>query len=115
MHQDNNLHMSKRKKLLIFTIQLNQNLPLDYTNQENSWMNSTIFNNYLVKLDKRLGFLLEPNKKALLIVDNCRAHPPSLASNYIDLNIDLKFFPPNITSRAQPMDMGIIHSLKSHY
>jgi len=89
-----------------------KNLPLDYTNQENSWMNSTIFNNYLVKLDKRLGFLLEPNKKALLIVDNCRAHPPSLASNY--KNIDLKFFPPNITSRAQPMDMGIIHSLKSH-
>jgi hypothetical protein len=90
-----------------------KNLILDYTNQENSWMNLTIFNNYLVKLDKRLGFLLDPNKKALLIVDNCRAHPPSLASNY--KNIDLKFFPPNITSRAQPMDMGIIHSLKSHY
>ena len=90
-----------------------KNLPLDYTNQENSWMNSTIFNNYLLKLDKRLSSLLEPNKKALLIVDNYRAHPPSLASNY--KNIDLKFFPPNITSRAQPMDMGIIHSLKSHY
>ena len=88
-------------------------MPLEYTHQENAWMNSVIFNNYLEKLDKRLSSLLEPGKKALLVIDNCPAHPPSLVSNYT--NIDLKFFPPNITSKAQPMDMGVIHSLKAHY
>ena len=67
-----------------------KNLPLDYTNQQNCWMNSTIFNDYIVKLDKRFSSLLEPNKKALLIIDNCRAHPPSLVGN--NKNIDLKFF-----------------------
>ena len=49
-------------------------LPLDYTHQDNAWMNTEIFNNYLEKLDKRLATLLEPNKKALIVVYNCKEH-----------------------------------------
>jgi hypothetical protein len=60
-----------------------------------------------------LSQLLPPNTRALVVVDNCTAHPHSLVGSY--KNFDLKFFPTNITSRAQPRDMGITHSLKSHY
>jgi hypothetical protein len=72
------------------------NLPLDYTNQPNAWMNQYIFCDYLNKLDNRLSQLLPPNTRALVVVDNCTAHPHSLVGSY--KNIDLKFFPPNITS-----------------
>ena len=87
-----------------------QNLPIQYKNQQNSWMDVCIFESYLKKLDNKL---CAQNQRALVIVDNCRAHPPNIQERL--KNIELKFFPPNITAKAQPMDMGIIHSLKSNY
>ena len=50
-------------------------------------------------------------RKIALIVDNCPAHPdvPGLQA------INLIFLPPNTTSRTQPMDQGVIRSLKAHY
>jgi hypothetical protein len=48
------------------------------------------------------------NRKILLLVDNCPAHP-----HIQDLsNIKLVFLPPNATSVLQPVDMGIIKSFK---
>ena len=48
--------------------------------------------------------------KILLFIDNCSAHP------HLDFsNIKLAFFPPNTTSKLQPMDAGIIQNFKLIY
>ena len=50
-------------------------------------------------------------RKIALLIDNCPAHPP-----VSDLrNVQLVFFPPNSNSVLQPMDQGVIRSLKAHY
>ena len=50
-------------------------------------------------------------RKILLLVDNCTAHPemPNLDA------VKVIFLPKNTTLVLQPMDMGIIQSLKAYY
>ena len=55
-------------------------------------------------------FLAEKRKIAL-VVYNCPAHPEVEGIKAIDLI----FLPPNTTSKTQPMDQGIIRSLKAWY
>jgi hypothetical protein len=51
------------------------------------------------------------NRKILLVVDNCPAHP-----HIQDLsNIKLVFLPPNATPALQPTDMGIIKSFMGYF
>jgi len=71
-------------------------------------MTSTIFEDWLRKLDKRLK---AQRRRVLMIIDNCPAHPKM--SNLEA--ITLIFLPPNVTSRLQPCDMGIIKNLKVKY
>ena len=47
----------------------------------------------------------------VFIIDNCPAHPS--ISNLT--NIHLVFLPPNTTFVLQPIDQGVIRSLKVHY
>ena len=44
------------------------------------------------------------------MIDNCTAHPP--INNLV--STELIFLPPNTTSKLQPMDEGVIGSLKAH-
>ena len=71
-------------------------------------MTSSIFEDWLRKLDKRFK---TQRRRVLMIVDNCPAHPK--LSNLE--SITLIFLPPNATSRLQPCDMGIIKNLKVKY
>ena len=50
------------------------------------------------------------SRKILLFLDNCGAHPAVHLQN-----VKLVFFPPNTTSRLQPLDAGIIQTVKLHY
>ena len=50
-------------------------------------------------------------KKVALIVDNCPAYPNLKGLK----SVELVFLPPNTTSKTQPMDQGVIQSLKCHY
>ena len=85
-----------------------KNLPCKYKSQKESWMDSQIFEEWVRKLDPT--FQMEGRKISLLI-DNCPAHP-----SVSDLtNVQLVFLPPNATSVLQPMDQGVIRSLKAHY
>jgi hypothetical protein len=54
------------------------------------------------------------NRKCIVFIDNCRAHQPVSSLNQLK-NLKVIFFPPNITSVCQPMDMGIIANLKLNY
>lgn len=83
-------------------------LPVNYAANKRAWMTADIFERELRLWDKQL---IRENRHILLLVDNCPAHPH--LSNL--KNIKLEFFPPNFTSVLQPMDQGVIHSLKVHY
>ena len=85
-----------------------KSLPCQYIAQKKSWMDSKIFEDWVRKIDRKI---YTDGRKIALIIDNCPAHPP-----VSDLtNIQLIFLPPNTTSVLQPMDQGVIRSLKTHY
>ena len=54
-------------------------------------------------------------QKAVLLLDNCSAHPceDELVSD--DKKIIAKFLPPSVTSLIQPMDQGVLESIKRRY
>ena len=85
-----------------------KHLPCEYKSQKKSWMNSEIFEEWIRKLDRKF---LTDERNIALIIDNCPAHPS--ISNLT--NVQLVFLPPNTTSILQPMDQGVIRSLKAHY
>ncbi|GFW15901.1 tigger transposable element-derived protein 1 [Trichonephila clavipes] len=89
-------------------------LPVHRMANPKSWMATAIFtewfNNCFVPevetymKEKSLDF------KVLLIVDNAASHP-----QLEHPNVQLVFLPPNTTSLIQPLDQGIIATLKKNY
>ena len=49
--------------------------------------------------------------KAVLVLDNCSAHPDQTELVSDDGKIIAKFLPPNVTSLIQPMDQGVIEAV----
>ncbi|XP_052217900.1 tigger transposable element-derived protein 4-like [Dreissena polymorpha] len=85
-----------------------KSLPVQYKANKKAWMTSEIFKEWVRKVD---GLYRKKNRKIIIIVDNCPAHPE--VSNL--RAVTLVFLPPNTTSILQPMDQGIIRSLKIGY
>lgn len=67
------------------------------------------FNAYLKWFDRNVAS--RHQQKVVLLVDNCPAH--KMESNLKWTNV--VFLPPNVTSIVQPMDQGIIKTLKTLY
>jgi len=89
-----------------------------YKSQRNAWMNSEIFAEWFskefvpaVKRHQRLQNIRSP--KALLLIDNCSAHPDELSSR--DGSVTCMFLPPNTTSLIQPMDQEVLQATKNRY
>ena len=78
-----------------------------YFYNRKAWVTKDIFNQYLTKINRIF------KEKIVLIVDNFAAHKLPESNKFI--NINLQFLPPNVTSLYQPLDQGIIWSLKSIY
>ena len=53
--------------------------------------------------------------KALLLLDNAPFHPDESVLQSSDKCIKAMFFPPNTTALIQPMDQGVLESLKRRY
>ena len=51
----------------------------------------------------------------ILFLDNCNAHSNDEELVSDDGNIIAKFFPPNVTALIQPMDQGLLESIKRVY
>lgn len=87
---------------------INKNsLPVNYYWNKKSWMQVSIWNDYLKKLDSRMRV---QNRHILLLVDNAPTH--ALYENTNLTNIVIEHLPPNTTSHLQPCDQGIINSFK---
>lgn len=90
-----------------------------YRHSKNAWMTAEIFSEWFhktfvtaVRQHLRSQKLEE---KAVLLLDNCPAHPPAASLRSKDGKIFVKYLPPNTTSLIQPMDQGIIRAVKIHY
>lgn len=112
-----NMSGSEKLKLLIIGKSKNprafrgiKSLGIVYYANQKAWMTSAIWLDWLTKLDKMFG---RQNRKIILFVDNCPSHPKEIVSKLRFVRVE--YFPPNATSELQPMDMGIINSLKTHY
>ncbi|XP_060860796.1 tigger transposable element-derived protein 4-like [Metopolophium dirhodum] len=82
--------------------------PCEYLAQSRAWMTGILFINWIQQLDAFFG---KQKRKIILFVDNCPAHPKDIPTT----NIKLVFFPPNTTSKLQPLDQGIIKVIKQKY
>ena len=71
-------------------------------------MDSILFEEWVREVDRRF---IKEVQKIVLLVDNCPAHPS--IDNLV--STELIFLPPNTTSKLQPIDQGVIRSLKAYY
>ena len=83
-------------------------LPCCWRIQQKSWMDGKLFEEWLRDLDRKFAF---EARNVAFVIGNCPAHP------HIDnlKAIKLFFLPPNTISKIQPMDQGVIRSLKAKY
>ena len=70
-------------------------------------MTTSIFQNYLNNISKTIKRII------CILLDNASSHKKDNLT--IPSNIVLIYLPPNCTSLFQPLDLGIIHSLKAIY
>jgi len=94
-------------------------LPMCYNNSKNAWMTAAIFKDWFdqefvpsVRKNLRKHGLEE---KAVLLLDNCPAHPPADTLKSKDGKIIVYYLPKNTTSLCQPLDQGIIANFKANY
>ena len=59
-------------------------------------------------LSSKLGL----DSKAVLLIDDCSAHPSEQDLVSDDIKVITQFLPPNVTSLIQPMDQGVLVSIK---
>ncbi|XP_047116207.1 tigger transposable element-derived protein 6-like [Schistocerca piceifrons] len=104
--------LQKCKKLTSFShnvlLQLYCKCDFFYKADKKEWMTSNLFCVWLLSLDREMAM---KNKKIALLVDNCSVHKKMPALK----NVELCYFPSNLTSILQPLDMGIIKNCKTKY
>lgn len=83
--------------------------PCQYQNSSKAWMTSPIFIDWIRKFDAKMH---KEKRKVLLLIDRCPAHPPDIPGLR---NLTIQFLPANCTSKLQPLDQGIIRSVKAYY
>jgi transposase-like protein len=94
-------------------------LPVVYKGQKNAWVNTSIFsswfNDHFIPYVRHHLQSMGQEPKALLLLDNCSAHPDEETLISDDHLITARFLPPNVTCLIQPMDQGVLETLKRHY
>ena len=84
-----------------------EKLPVMYRSNRKAWMTTDLMTEWLKKIDKQMK---AQGRKILLFLDNAPSHP-----HLTFHNVKLAFLPANTTALAQPMDQGIIQTLKLKY
>ncbi|XP_056648741.1 jerky protein homolog-like [Diorhabda sublineata] len=94
-------------------------LPCNYYSHPKAWMNQAIFKEWFFQdFVPSVKKFQEENglpKKAVLLLDNAPSHPSESTLKTEDGLIFVTYLPPNVTSLIQPMDQGVISSLKRRY
>jgi hypothetical protein len=82
-------------------------LPVMYFSNTKAWMSMNIYEQFMERWNRKLYY---QKRHILLFLDNASGHSSATYSN-----IRVEFLPPNTTAKLQPMDQGIIASLKRRY
>ncbi|XP_056629833.1 jerky protein homolog-like [Diorhabda sublineata] len=94
-------------------------LPCNHYSHPKAWMNQAIFKEWFFQdFVPSVKKFQEENglpKKAVLLLDNAPSHPSESTLKTEDGLIFVTYLPPNVTSLIQPMDQGVISSLKRRY
>jgi DDE superfamily endonuclease len=105
--------IGKAAKPTCFRLCENEEPPIAYTHQKNSWFDKVItvwwINNVFIPSHRQKW----GDSDCILILDNCTAH--KIDTTILPTWFHLIFRPPNMTSNFQPADMGMIASLKIGY
>lgn len=104
--------IGKSRKPRAFKKRTGSELGFDYHANKKAWMTQTLFFEWLKRFDAYVA--RTQNRKVALLLDNCTAHgcPETLPELH---NVEVIFLPPNTTSKIQPMDAGVIASVKARY
>ena len=94
-----------------------KNVPVIYQSHKKAWMDREQFKRWFFEdfvpsvchhLRKQ-----QLTQRAILLIDNCPAHPNEETLTTSDGNIKALFLPKNATSILQPMDGGIIEETET--
>ena len=83
-------------------------LPVTWKSNKKAWMTSALFTEWLQSLNQSMRL---QRRHILLYLDNAPSHPQNASMS----NVKVVFFPPNTTSKLQPLDQGIIQNFKVLY
>lgn len=94
-------------------------LPVKYCAQKSAWMNSSIFSDWFINIfvPSVKKYLHDKNLpvKAILLLDNAPSHPSTDVLQSSDKSVTAMYLPANTTSLIQPMDQGVLETIKRHY
>lgn len=82
-----------------------------WKSNKKSWMTSLIMREWLLHFYSHIG----NQRPVLLLLDNFSAHIQGAELTPPPSNIRIQWLPANSTSLFQPLDQGIINTLKIHY
>jgi len=82
-------------------------LPVLWRFNKKAWNTQVIMENWLKMFNEKMK---RQGRHVLLFLDNATCHPNITLSN-----VKIIFFPPNTTSRLQPIDQGVGANLKTSY
>lgn len=91
-------------------------LDCTYRANKKSWMTGPLMLQWLQWFDSQMN-----GRKVILLMDNFSAHQSAvnelyaMPSEYGLRNTEIAWLPPNTTSRAQPLDQGVIATFKACY
>ena len=94
--------------------------PIPYTHQKKAWFTIKVTVWWIKHVFWPHHLQKHGNVYAILILDNCTSHQGIDQSDFkkqhdLPEKLIILFLPPNVTSRAQPADMGMIAVLKIGY
>lgn len=83
-----------------------ETLSVIWRHNKKAWMTSALYTEWPESLNDQMT----KNRCILLLLNNAPSHP-----NLKFSHVELMFLPPNLTSEVQPLDQGIIHTMKALY
>ncbi|GES84887.1 tigger transposable element-derived protein 6-like [Rhizophagus clarus] len=89
-----------------------KNLPVYYYWNKKAWMQVSIFNDILLKLNEKMK---RRGRRIVLLIDNAPVHLILDETREKLDSVEVKFLSSNTTTALQPCDAGIIHSFKCYY
>ena len=110
-----------KSPLALKNININETYNVDYNHQSNAWQDGPSMLRLLHRINREAR---RRRSTFYVLLDNCSSHV--YAAKLLDSNgsqdtyfrfgsVVIVFFPPNATSDCQPLDQGIIRSLKARF